>query len=301
MATRGSLGGVAAATRDAITVLAAAGKEWIIVETVGVGQDEIVVAQLADVTVLVLTPGAGDDVQTMKAGIMEIADIFALNKADNPAIDQLEANVRESFALREAAVGMAHEQAGEQVAALPPIIKTVATEGRGVPQLRIAIEHAASAVRTRAGRHAAKQALGGVALGEDVALDHLGIAVPELASSLKFYEELLGLRLAGTYFIPQERTRVAMLPAGDARIELLEPTEADSPIGKFLAKRGPGLHHICLRVPDLAAAIARLKQSGARLLNDTPQTGAGGHQYVFVHPSSAGGVLLELVQAGSGH
>ena len=86
-----------------------------------------------------------------------------------------------------------------------------------------------------------------------------------------------------------------MLPAGDARMELLQPTSADSPIAKFLEKRGPGLHHIALRVPDLSAAVSRLKAGGARLLNE-PRAGAGGHIYVFVHPASTGGVLLELIQ-----
>jgi LAO/AO transport system kinase len=286
MATRGALGGVARATRDAVSVLEASGRDWIIIETVGVGQDEIAVAQLADVTVLVLTPGAGDDVQTMKAGIMEIADIFVLNKADDPAVARLEANVRESLALREAAAEQPEETS-------PPVIKTVATEGRGVPQLKIAIAASAAAMQHRPSRQVNQAPL--------VQLDHLGIAVPELDAALKFYEGLLGLQLSGTYEIPQERTRVGMLPAGDARIELLEPSEPDSPIGRFLAKRGPGLHHICLRVPDLAEAIARLKQAGTRLISETPQTGAGGHSYVFVHPSGAGGVLLELVQAEANH
>jgi methylmalonyl-CoA epimerase len=91
---------------------------------------------------------------------------------------------------------------------------------------------------------------------------------------------------------------VAMMPAGDARIELLEPTASDSPISKFLEKRGPGLHHFALRVPDLNAAIAALRATGARLLNE-PRPGAGGHLYVFVHPASTGGVLLELIQEPS--
>ena len=88
---------------------------------------------------------------------------------------------------------------------------------------------------------------------------------------------------------------MAMLPVGGPRIELLEPTEADSVIGQFLEKRGEGLHHVALRVPDLAAAVARLKAAGARILNE-PRRGAGGHEYVFVHPASTGGVLLELIQ-----
>lgn len=127
-------------------------------------------------------------------------------------------------------------------------------------------------------------------------LDHLGVAVQSLAESARFYEEVIGLKVSGFETIEAEKTRVAMIPVGDGRIELLEPTAPDSPIARFLAKRGPGLHHICLRVPDLAAAMERLRRSGARLINESPGTGAGGHKYVFVHPSSAGGVLLELVE-----
>lgn len=92
-----------------------------------------------------------------------------------------------------------------------------------------------------------------------------------------------------------EKVNVAMLPLGEPRIELLEPTEADSVIAKFLDKRGEGLHHVAIRVPDLPGSVARLKSAGARLLNE-PRAGAGGHTYVFVHPSSTGGVLLELIQ-----
>src|SRR5215471_13652506 len=111
---------------------------------------------------------------------------------------------------------------------------------------------------------------------------------------LPFYESL-GLHVAPRETVAQEKVQVAMLPAGDSRIELIEPAAADSPISSFLAKRGPGLHHIAIRVPDLNAALERLRVSGARLLNE-PRQGAGGHLYVFVHPASTGGVLLELIQ-----
>jgi methylmalonyl-CoA epimerase len=131
-------------------------------------------------------------------------------------------------------------------------------------------------------------------------LDHLGVAVRSLDEAVKFYEGVLGLKVSGYETIAAEKTRVAMLPAGGTRIELLEATAPDSPIGRFLAKRGPGLHHICLRVPDLAAAVEHLRLSGARLISEIPGTGAGGHRYVFVHPSSAGGVLLELVEETRG-
>ena len=121
-------------------------------------------------------------------------------------------------------------------------------------------------------------------------LDHLGIAVRRLDEAIAFYESL-GLALSHRETVPGEKVEVAMLGS----IELLEPTAPDSPVAKFLEKRGPGLHHVALRVPDLAAAVARLEASGARVLHQ-PRTGAGGHTYVFVHPASAGGVLLELIQ-----
>lgn len=127
-------------------------------------------------------------------------------------------------------------------------------------------------------------------------LDHLGIAVASLAEAVKLYEQALGVEVTGYEVIPQEKTRVAMLPLGESRIELLEPTAPDSPIARFLAQRGPGLHHICLRVPDLEAAIARLEENGLKLIHREPGIGAGGHRYVFVHPASTGGVLLELVE-----
>jgi methylmalonyl-CoA epimerase len=130
----------------------------------------------------------------------------------------------------------------------------------------------------------------------DARIDHLGIAVRSIEQALRFYQEQLGLDAGLRETVAQEKVNVAMLPLGESRIELLEPTEADSPVGKFLAKRGEGLHHVALKVPDLAAAVERLRASGARLLNE-PRTGAGGHLYVFVHPASAGGVLLELIQA----
>ena len=131
--------------------------------------------------------------------------------------------------------------------------------------------------------------------GAPVAIDHLGIAVRSLDQALKFYQDQLGLTVSARETVEHEKVNVAMLPLGGPRIELLEPTEPASAIGKFLEKRGEGLHHVAVRVPDLNAATERLRSSGARLLNE-PRAGAGGHLYVFVHPASTGGVLLELIQ-----
>lgn len=127
------------------------------------------------------------------------------------------------------------------------------------------------------------------------AIDHLGIAVKSLADAKSFYEKL-GLKPMPEETVAAEQVRLSMVPVGESRIELLEPTSPESPIAKFLAKRGEGLHHVCLKVPDLTAAVERLKKDGVRLVSEEIKTGAGGHQYVFVHPASTGGVLLELVQ-----
>jgi methylmalonyl-CoA epimerase len=126
-------------------------------------------------------------------------------------------------------------------------------------------------------------------------IDHLGIAVRSLDAALGFYHEQLGFPVGPRETVEQEKVNVVMLPAGGPRIELLEATGPDSVIAKFIEKRGEGLHHVALKVADLAAAVERLKTHGVRLLNE-PRAGAGGHLYVFVHPSSTGGVLLELIQ-----
>lgn len=126
-------------------------------------------------------------------------------------------------------------------------------------------------------------------------IDHLGIAVKSLTSAKGIYEKL-GLSVSPEEVVEGERVKVVMIPVGESRLELLEPTTEDSTVAKFLAKRGEGLHHVSLRVPDLAAVVTKLKQDGVRLVSDEIKIGAGGHRYVFVHPSSAGGVLLELVE-----
>ncbi len=126
-------------------------------------------------------------------------------------------------------------------------------------------------------------------------IDHLGIAVKSLAEARKFYEKL-GLQVMPEETVEAENVRLAMVPVGESRIELLEPTSPDSAIAKFLDKRGEGLHHVALHVDDLSGTVERLKASGTRLISDEIKVGAGGHLYVFVHPSSTGGVLLELVE-----
>jgi methylmalonyl-CoA/ethylmalonyl-CoA epimerase len=128
-------------------------------------------------------------------------------------------------------------------------------------------------------------------------IDHLGIAVPSIGNALSFYRDALGLEVSATETVEDQGVHVAMLPVGESRVELLEPTGPDTPVGRFLEKRGPGLHHICYRVPDIRAALDRLRAAGARLIDEQPRVGAGGHLVAFVHPSATGGVLVELAEA----
>ncbi|HXW91955.1 MAG TPA: methylmalonyl-CoA epimerase [Terriglobales bacterium] len=127
-------------------------------------------------------------------------------------------------------------------------------------------------------------------------IDHLGIAVKSLSAAKSIYQKL-GLSISGEEVVAAEQVRLVMVSLGESRLELLEPTSETSTIAKFIARRGEGLHHVCLRVPDLAAVVERLTREGVRLASEEIKVGAGGHRYIFVHPSSAAGVLLELVES----
>jgi len=335
MATRGNLGGLARATAEAALVLDAAGRDIVLIETVGVGQDEVDIVRTADVSIVVLVPGAGDEVQALKAGIMEIADIFVVNKADREGADRTVASI-------EAILSLESFEGGRW---RPPIVKTEATTGKGVAELVEAIDRfraqTAEALGTRrraraefrvkellahrfvqhimdrvlaAGefdalldRIAARDTdpysvvddVAGRALGSpvrQVTLDHVGIAVADVHQALSFYRDALGLDVEAPEDVASQRVRAHFIPAGEAALELLEGTADDSPIAKYIAKRGPGLHHVTLRVPDIRAALARLKEKGVRLIDEDPRPGAHGSLVAFIHPSAAHGVLVELKQ-----
>jgi methylmalonyl-CoA/ethylmalonyl-CoA epimerase len=127
-------------------------------------------------------------------------------------------------------------------------------------------------------------------------IDHIGIATGGIAEVANFYREALGLKIEEIEEVAEQKVRVAMLPIGESRIELLEPTTSDSPISKFLAKRGPGIHHVAIQVENIRESLRKMKEEGARLIDEEPRTGAGGCLVAFVHPSSTGGVLVELVE-----
>jgi len=268
MATRGATGGLARTSARLSRLFRSAGFDYVLIETVGAGQDEVDIAALADVTVVVLVPGLGDDIQAIKAGLMEIADIFVINKADRPGAEQTQREIEGMLALGHGATA-------------PAIFRTVAIEGTGVAELLSDLEGRRRKDPGPAEFH--------------WHIDHLGIAVRSIDEALPFYAAHLGLPVLSRETVEHEKVNVAMLPAGTSRIELLEPLDAGSTIAKFLEKRGPGLHHVAMRVPDLHGAVRRLESAGVRMLGP-PRRGAGGHLYVFVHPASSGGVLWELIQ-----
>ena len=131
-------------------------------------------------------------------------------------------------------------------------------------------------------------------MAERPRIAHVGIAVPDLDAALAFYRDVLGLEPHPAE--TADGATIISLPFGDSEVELLAPDAPEGPIAKFLARRGPGIHHICYRVPDLDAALAACRRAGYRLIDDTPRTGAGGHRIAFVHPKATAGILLELTE-----
>lgn len=279
LATRGEPGGIPATTRGAAAIFDAAGFDVTIIETVGVGQGDVDVARLADVTVVVLMPGGGDDLQAQKAGLMEIADVFVVNKADLAGADRAMAAVQAALAL-----GTGHRDGWT-----PPVLATTAAEGAGIEAVVAAI---ARFRETSAGRPRPRP------IGETsrVAVHHVAIAAHETGPLLSFFEDALGLPAETPETIAGQSVHVQFLRAGDTALEVVVPAGAGSPVDRFLEARGPGLHHVALSVEDLEACLKALAARGIRLIDATPRVGAHGARVAFVHPSATGGVLVELVE-----
>ena len=379
MATRGHLGGLARATADAALVLDASGRDVVVIETVGVGQDEVDIVGTADVSVVTLVPGTGDDVQALKAGIMEIADVFVVNKADRDGADRLVSSVESNLSLhrlRRRRLAPADRQDrgddrrrrarsdGRHHAlsrALEGRRTSAPPRARGASAARNRIRAADGTPRTaracagRAGRDGGPRRgararslhrrgptrekglcrLARLVNHEDTkgtkkgfvlsvlkcfvrlrvfvsswlasvpdmraVLDHVGIAVKDLTAALAFYRDALGLEIEASEEVASQRVHAHFIPVGTSQLELLEATAPDSAIAKYVEKRGPGLHHITLRVDDIHAALAQLKQRGVRLVDETPSPGAEHALVAFIHPSSAHGVLVELKQGATSH
>jgi LAO/AO transport system kinase len=292
LATRGQLGGLSSATVGAAEVLDAAGFDVVLIETVGVGQAELDIARLADVCVVVFVPDAGDGVQDLKAGLLEIADIVVVNKSDRAGADRTIAALANTLRL----------SAVPRDGWTPPVVATVATSDSdtGVAALVDAIEGFRSEHEARIqDRRQARASRTPVDRGDGdrVRLDHVGVAVADSASVLSFLSETFGVHAEPPLDVVSHGARVRFVRLGRGDIEVLEPLGADSAVARFLARRGPGLHHVAVEVDDIERALARLQARGVRLVDDRPRPGADGRSIAFVHPSASGGVLVELIQA----
>jgi LAO/AO transport system kinase len=285
MATRGHAGGVARATADASRVLDAAGFDLVLIETVGVGQGEVEIVRLADVAVVVLVPGLGDDVQALKAGLMEIGDLFVVNKADRDGADHVVAAIEGMLTL--------DDDSGRSWR--PRVLRTVATSGEGVAELANALETFRCDALTLIDERRRRRRSGSPD-ARAVVLDHIGVAVDSPSAILAFLTDALGLPAESPEEIDASQVRVRFVGHADPQVELIEPTGANSAVARFLAKRGSGLHHVAFRVADLDRTLAALVARGVRLIDREPRPGAHGSRIAFVHPSSTGGVLVELVE-----
>ena len=127
-------------------------------------------------------------------------------------------------------------------------------------------------------------------------INHVAVVVDDMEKALSFWRDALGMELHGLRDVPAEKSQVAFLPLSGSEVELVQPTTADSGIAKYLAKRGPGMHHICLEIDDIEGMLSQLKSKGIRLINEEPRTAADGKKYAFIHPESTSGVLVELYQ-----
>jgi methylmalonyl-CoA/ethylmalonyl-CoA epimerase len=132
-------------------------------------------------------------------------------------------------------------------------------------------------------------------------IDHIGVAVDDLDAAIALHETAYGMALVHREVVSEQGVEAVLLDVGENHVELLRPLSEDTPVGRFLASRGPGLHHVAYQVPDIEAALAALKREGARLIDETPRTGIRSSRVAFVHPKSSGGVLTEIVQPAEGH
>jgi LAO/AO transport system kinase len=355
MATRGSLGGLAPATGEAIAVLDAWGAATVLIETVGTGQAEIDVVSVADTVVLVTTPGLGDGVQTIKAGVMEIGDVFVVNKADRPDVDrtvtelkmmvgltpdrgwrapvlttvattgegvaglldairahrrhqestgQLAARRRARWRREIVKTAEAHLQATVLRAAPPDALEALAEEvASGALDPRTATERLlAGDVMSAAASAEAAPATPAPAVGAaaapivpDLTIDHIGIAVRSIEAASRFYRDVLGLTASPPEYLPTDGVIAAFVAFGDTRVELLEPAGPESAIARFLERRGEGIHHIAVAVPDVARSLDAARAAGFLPIDERPRAGARGSRIAFLQPKGTSGVLIELV------
>ena len=297
MGTRGVLGGLSEAARGAVNILDSCGFDVIIVETVGVGQSEIEIVNLADIVLLLAVPGLGDDIQSIKAGLLEIGDIIVVNKCDLPGGDRVATELKSGLF-------PAPDGKGDKT----PVVMVSAETNSGLSDLIEVLDGRYKALKSSgdinarrmmrvAGAHRSTLIFAGGAIGmKCLNIDHIGVAVKNLEEAAKLYTDILGIKSAGIEEVDEQKVKVMFLPCGDCEFELLESTSEDGPVAVFIEKFGEGVQHIAVRVDDIDSAISQLKNRGVRMIDETPRYGAGGARIAFVHPKSTNGVLLELCE-----
>ena len=297
MGSRGAMGGMSAAARGAVNVLNACGYDEIILESVGTGQNDVEIVNHADIILLLAVPGLGDDIQSIKAGLLEIGDVFIVNKCDLPGGDRVSAELQGSISMAQGKHGIS-----------PLVLMVSAMTGEGIDELMDAVDSQYEILeksgelalrrilRISSGRQPGRSSLKKGTGMNCLNIDHIGVAVKDLEQAAEFYEKVLGVKRAGVEEVAEQQVKVMFLPCGDCEVELLESTAEGSAVDRYLTKNGEGVQHIAIRVEDIDAALADLKEKGVRLIDDTPRYGAGGARIAFIHPKATNGVLLELCE-----
>jgi len=282
--TGGGPGALSARTRQALEVLASGPFDYVLLETAGAGQADTGVADLVDVLVLVIAPGGGDELQGMKRGVRELADLIVVNKADGELL-KLAQSTAADYARSVPAAGQA-----------ATVACCSALEGRGVGELMQKLSDLAGS-RVRNEQPDTTPAAAG-ALGR---LNHVALAAPDLAKAAAFYRDVLGAEVSAPKALPEHGVTTVFVRLPNTALELLEPLGDESPLSGFLDRKPKGgMHHICCEVDDILAARDRMREHGVRILGDgEPRIGAHGLPVLFLHPADCFGALVELEQSAA--
>lgn len=283
MGARGALGGLANATETAIAIAQTIPFDYVLVETVGVGQSESEIIHLAETTVLVLMPNSGDEIQLMKSGLIELADIYVINKCDLSDATWMEQELKEN----------AHRSSPD--AWSPAVVKTSALKEEGIDLLAAAIDQHQTHLTTKSVLKKSLSQSNPKSL-QIKKINHLGVVPKDLATAQHFFSHVLKLKHDGSEQVQQQKVLVDFYQCGQTRLELLKPTSEESPISKFLATKGSGIHHIALEVDHLDDWIAYLSEHDIEMIDHTAKSGAHHTRIAFIHPRSTGGILVELVE-----
>lgn len=273
-------GALSGRTREALQVLSSGPFDYLILETAGSGQADTGVADLVDVLVLVLSPGGGDELQGLKRGIRELADLIVVNKADGET-RQLAQSTASDYARSIPAAGR------------DAVASCSALEGTGLDELAGRIRDLADSSADRPAPEQTPQRDSSGAIGR---LNHVALATADLERAAAFYRDVLGAEISEPKPMPEHGVTTVFVRLPNSALELLQPLGEDSPVSGFLERAtSGGMHHICCEVDDILAARDRVREQGVRILGDgEPRTGAHGLPVLFLHPRDCFGVLIEL-------